>query len=32
MSCCKDAVETDYSKEYENVIDTLLAHHEIKHQ
>jgi hypothetical protein len=30
-SCCRDAVQTDYSMEYEDVLDTLSAHHEAKH-
>jgi hypothetical protein len=31
-SCCRDAVQTDYSMEYEDVLDTLSAHHEAKHR
>jgi hypothetical protein len=27
LLCCKDAVETDYSMEHEDVIGVLLAHH-----
>jgi hypothetical protein len=32
LSGCKDAVETDYSMEYEDVTNVSLAHHEAKHQ
>ena len=31
LSCGKNAVETDYSMEYDDVINTLLAHNDAEH-